>query len=294
MSYLIQNDFKKLIQSDNLSAILGSDFTILDQAQRAAITEVTSYLTQKYDCSQEFTDTNPWDPAVAYKANARVYLDASIYNSANTYNVNDLCLQNGSVYICINAGTTGAFDLPNWTLLGIQYAIFYATIPNPVFNAQYIYAVGNTVFWKDNVYTCVLPTLVTDHTLALQFGSYANLPQQNVFPDDTLQGLKYWGTPVPYSVPAGTLPTDTTKWTLGDNRNPQMVNSCIDVALFTIHSRIAPNNIPDLRVKRYDDVIKWLKDVAKGEYVTANLTKFKPKKGKRKRGGRNTTKLNDY
>jgi len=54
MAYLIQSDYKKLIQADNLAQILGNDYTMLPQIESAAVSEVTSYLVQKYDVAKEF------------------------------------------------------------------------------------------------------------------------------------------------------------------------------------------------------------------------------------------------
>ena len=293
MSYLILPDFKKLIQTDNLAAIIGSDYTILDQMKLAAQTEVTSYLTQKYDCSREFTDTLLWDRATSYKGGQRVYLDATAYSAAATYTLNALTLYAGNVYICTTAISVGeAFNVAKWYLIGSQYAMFYVTLPYPEFNYNTLYSVGTLAWWKDKTYTARIATLVYSHETQLQINS--PVTTQNYAPDDTINGLKYWGTGTSYSLYTGTLPTDTTKWTAGDNRNQQLVNYCIDVALYTVHSRIAPRNIPDLRVKRYDDVIKWLKNAAQGNTITANLPLIQPSQGMRIRWGGDVRRQNNY
>jgi len=68
------------------------------------------------------------------------------------------------------------------------------------------------------------------------------------------------------------LPTDTNSWVEGDNRNHQIKQVLIDIALYHFHSRISPSNIPQLRRMRYNgdgdpektSAIKWLTDVAHG------------------------------
>lgn len=295
MAYLILQDYKKLIQTDNLSAIIGNDYTILTQVASASQTEVISYLIQKYDCSREFTDTVQFSRSTTYKANNRVYLDADAYSAASTYALNALCLQAGNVYICTIAITVAeAFTIGHWQLLGTQYSIFYVTLPCPEFNYQTIYLAGNQVWYKDKIYTCIIPSVVYGHEASLQVGAYEAIPNSNIFPDDPVYGVQYWGAGTAYNITAGTLPTDTTKWTAGDNRNPQLVNYCIDVALYTVHSRIAPRNIPELRVKRYDDTIKWLKDAAQGKFITANLPVIQPRSGNRIRFGGNVKNRNIY
>lgn len=292
MGYLILQDLKKLIQSDNLAAIIGSDYTLLDDAIAAAVAESKSYLVQKYDCDREFVSPAVWDRTKAYKALTLVYLDAPAYNSTTSYIVGDLALYSGNVYICITP-MTGNFNGANWVQLGPQYAKFWAALPQPEFQYSGIYAKNNQVWWKDKTYTCVLPTIMLNHVTEIQYGQRSNIPPQNVAPDDSILGAQYWGTGTSYSISAGVLPTDTTKWVAGDSRSAQMVLYCIDIALYTLHSRIAPRNIPELRVKRYDDAIKWLKSVAKGE-LTADIPAIQPKQGRRIRFGSEVRKINNY
>lgn len=289
--YLIQTDFKKLIQTDNLNQIIGSDSTLLTSASISAVTELISYLVQKYNCTREFADLDQWYYTKAYKANERVYLDATAYNASITYALHALALQAGNVYICTTAIVAPeAFNAAHWTLLGEQYKLFYVTLPKTEFNYNDLYVKDNQVWWKDKTYTAKQATVVINHITELQYGSYNNLPAQNPAPD---VDAKFWGTGTAYALTAGTLPTDSTKWTAGDNRNPQLVNYCIDIALYTLHSRIAPRNIPDLRVKRYDEVISWLKNVAKGN-ITAALPLLQPTSGMRVRFGGNIKNQNKY
>lgn len=69
---------------------------------------------------------------------------------------------------------------------------------------------------------------------------------------------------------AGILPTDLDEYTAGDTRNPMIVAIIKDIALYTIHSNISPNNIPQLRKDRYDGAIKWLNNVS-NDRLSADL-----------------------
>lgn len=295
MSYLILNDYIGAIQSDNLLSVIGNNMAVLTQAQKAAQEKVTSYLVQKYNISQEFTDTNPYNPALALTAKSRIYLDGPAYNAAGIYSINALTLQAGNVYICTVAITVPeAFNIAHWALLGPQYTIFYVTVPNPEFDYLCYYKVGDIVWYKDKVYTCAIATQPITNDTILQAGYYKNVPLPNIFPDDPNNGAQYWSAGVAYSIAAYTKPTDTTKWTLGDNRNPDFVNICIDLTLYRCHIRIAPRNIPDIRVKARDEAIEWLKDAAQGNYITANLPLIQPRSGARIRFGGNTKIQNTY
>jgi hypothetical protein len=294
MPYLRLYDYYQNIQSAQITQITGGSNAVRLGAELLAQEEVTSYLTQKYDMTAEFTDTAAWVYATSYKAKNRIYLDASAYSASATYALNALVLQAGNIYICTTAVTVAEpFNAAKWTLLGAQYDLFYVTLPKAEFNYTTVYAKGDQVWWKDKVYTCVIATTVYSHEQQLQYGDYGNIPVMNVAPDNTLNGVKYWGTGTAYAVAAGTRPTDTTKWTAGDNRSQKIVDCVIDIALYKMHSRIAPQNIPQLRVDNYDAAIVWLKACARGT-VTANIPLIKPKQGNRIRFGGNIKNENHY
>lgn len=292
MSYIIYNDFKKLIQLDNLNQIISSDTSLLSGVELIAQEESTSYLVQKYQLDKEFTDTTIWSSTSIYKGGNRIYLDSLAYDTGTSYNPGDLALVTGNVYICITP-TAGGFDLSAWTLIGPQYKLYFITLPFQEFNLTTVYVKGQQVWYKDSVYTAQLPSITPGLYLAMTGNDYSHNNPINVLPDDPVSGLQYWGVGVPYSVAAGTLPTDATKWTFGDNRSAQLVQYCCDIALYHVHSRVAPRNIPDLRVKRYDESIKWLKMAGEGK-ITANLPLIQPKTGGRIRWGGNTKQINSY
>lgn len=292
MAYLIFSDFKKQIQQDNLLQIIGNDLSVLATAELQAIEEAYGYLVQKYLTDQEFTDTLPWAYAATYKATSRVYLDAAAYLATATYTLHALTLYQNNVYICTTAITTPeTFNPAHWQLLGAQYDLFFGTYPKPLFDYQAIYVVGDQVFWKDKVYTCKVATIAPSQSI--QYRQIQNVPLPNVFPDDPVNGAIYWGAGTPYDIAAGTLPTNTAKWTAGDNRTQSVLMIVIDITLFHLHSRISPRNIPDLRKDRYTNAIQMLQAFARGE-MTAKLPVIQPKSGQRIRYGGNIKNVNSY
>lgn len=56
----------------------------------------------------------------------------------------------------------------------------------------------------------------------------------------------------------------------GTDRNALIVMYAVDILLYHVHSRLNPNQIPQLRVDRYDAAINWLKAAGAGT-VTADL-----------------------
>jgi hypothetical protein len=288
MPYLIQNDFLKQIQPGNLNAVIGSNYAIINSWLLEAQEKATSYLVQKYDVSQEFTNTNVWNGANTYQAANRVYLDAPLYSPTATYAIGAYCTyqpagQPVNFYIATAASAAIPFNPANWGAPIPQYTIFYAAFPYPVFNVYCNYNVGDIVFWKNNIYTAEQATTINNMTYVLQYGSYANIPLNNYFPD--APGNAQWTlTTTGYTVPANTAITNTTYWVQGDNRSQQMVAAICDMVLYRAYPRISPMNIPNHIGEKYKEAIMWLKGAAVGE-TTPNLIKLQPKKGNRIRYG---------
>jgi hypothetical protein len=61
------------------------------------------------------------------------------------------------------------------------------------------------------------------------------------------------------------LPTNTTYWEQEDTRNLLILMYLVDIALYHPHSRIMLNNVPQMRIIRYEQAISWLEAVSKGK-----------------------------
>jgi phage gp36-like protein len=53
----------------------------------------------------------------------------------------------------------------------------------------------------------------------------------------------------------------------GDARNQQIIMYTTDIALYHLHTSIAPRQIPEMRYERYNQAIEWLKGCSKGTIV---------------------------
>jgi phage gp36-like protein len=337
MAYLILNDYFATIQEVSLQQILCDEDAFRLVKQETALSEIKSYLVQKYDVSDEFRDTVKFSYTRQCNAKQLVYLDADDYMPTSTYGLNALTFYSDNVYYC-NAAITVAepFNLNHWTLLGPKYTLFYIPTPYPEFDYKGFYGVGDVVFWKDKIYHCNKSSAVNTQQSSIQYASISEIPYTNQFPGITVD---QWSAGVPYSLtnfwPVA-VPTDFTEWdnitsyvisdrrshnsviwqaqanntnvepgaditkwlpvsyTQGDNRNSQLVEMNVIISIYKLSPRISPRNIPDIWVKNYDDAIKWLKNVAKGNDITADLPVLQPAQGRRIRHGGNPRLQNGY
>jgi hypothetical protein len=273
MGYVILPDYKKSIQTETLNQIHGNDVSLLTSTENRAIQDVKSYLSAKYNTDNELTDTPAWAYGVVRYAKGRFYLDANTYSGTALYPVNTLTLYNGNVYICTNAilAPQETFTPSNWTLLGPRYTIFYAQNPKEDWNYYTSYNIGSQVFYNNKTYTALV-------------ANSGYVPTDNP---------SYWGTGTSYSIAGSILPTNTVYFTLGDNRNQQLLGCIIDIVLYYLHARIAPMNVPEHRWGLYKDAISFLKNVAKGDDMNVSIEKIQPNAGMRNVYGSSQTKSNN-
>jgi hypothetical protein len=63
----------------------------------------------------------------------------------------------------------------------------------------------------------------------------------------------------------GYQPGSDDNWEEHDPRDPLLVTYVADITVYHLHARNAPRLMTELRVKRYDDAIKWLNGVMKNQ-----------------------------
>jgi hypothetical protein len=215
MGFLRYFDYQNYIQNANLTQILASNDAIRVSVEQAAQAEMISYLTDKYDCDVVFAPTNNFSLTAKFKANSLVQITADAYLTTTIYTHIgiDYVLQSGKIYVLKTSGATSTFDPSKWTLVGNQYDLFYINYPYLPFDLNKYYIVGNIIFHKNKVYKAILPSLIQDHADKLQAGEYSNVVPNNIFPDDPINGVKYWGIGIDYTVTGLGVIDNPSVWT---------------------------------------------------------------------------------
>lgn len=304
--YLVDIDYNLIIQQSQKNQIIQNNTTTLLQMERVAIEEASSYIRQRYDVGEEFTNTSVWNPLSTYLPGDRVYVNYPLWVSGSTYTQYTCVIYNGIGYIANDNITstspqlTPATDTHDWTPFGYQYSIYNAVYPYPEFNVDNFYLLGDKVYWNGYIYTCTSATVAFNSESIQQYFIYSNLPELNTFPDSINNNLgQFWGDKTPYIISAyssspGTILTDSEYWNIGDNRSQQMVMYLCDIAVYHLHRNIAPDNIPKLRFDAYKSAIEWLMKVARG-HVTVDIPQLQGKEAHTIRGyGGNIKQNNRY
>lgn len=259
---LRDNDYLRVIQSDNLAQIIESNQQTKLDVEQSAQSEMISYLTQRYITNQIFTDTKVFDITATYNGKQLVEWTTTAFSAATVYTTGQYVLQAGYIYKSIAGSAAHAFNSAEWTQICLDKTLFYVTLPEAEYSNTTTYAINDVVYYNNIAYTCLVSTI-------------------GILPTNT----QFWSAGSAYTLTA-TYPDDDTKWTEGDNRNQQIVMYLLDCTLYHLHSRINPRNVPDLRKERYDGnnptqnggVIAWLKRVASGD-ITADLPQILPQQG---------------
>jgi hypothetical protein len=272
--YLITQDYKRVIQTAELNAITENSASVRQLVEGTVERQIRAHLIHKYDLTEEFRDLLQIQKNTLYKAGQRIYLDATAYSAAATYALQDLVLQGGVVYRCSTAiAAPEAFTLAHWTVVGNQYDLFYVKYPKEVFDPLKVYLKDDEIWYKDKTYTAQRDSSRNYHENDLQQISLEYINISNIFPDDrdTNAARSMWGVGVDYSINSSVYPpTNATVWTSGDNRNQHFVGLYLDMVVYELSKRIAPNNVPEARHNAWLKAVDTLKAYAKGN-ITAEL-----------------------
>src|ERR1039458_3440964 len=199
MGYLILTDYQRVIQTTELNAITSNTDSLRQLVETSVQSEVNSSLIQRFDTAQEFSDLQPFNPAISYQANIRIYLNAAAYNSAIAYTTGQLTLQAGNVYSSIAGNSAESFNAGHWNLLGPQYTIFFMTLPYQMFSIDQEYKKGDIVYWKGNIYVNQQGSSPVDQQTALLTSEIESINYGNVVPTDPNCGVQAWGKPIAFT-----------------------------------------------------------------------------------------------
>lgn len=279
MRFLRTKDYTQQIQLSDLDQLLDGNNEILYSAEAAAQAELTSYLIQRYQTNKVFAPTLDFNTSTIYFGKNLINYTELDYDSGSTYVTSQRVNYSDNIYSANTSTTGGTFINAQWDLITANETLYYAALPNQEYNPKTTYKIGDTVWYNDLNYVCV----VGDN-----LGFYP----------DTNTSL--WSTNgVEYSF-SNVMPDNTAYWVKADNRPAQIVLYMIDCTLYHLHTRLATRLVPETRLIRYDGgsshqtggVIGWLKKVSKG-LINAELPEIVPPQGRSIRWGYSTQSIDN-
>jgi len=259
MTFLLLEDVLELIEQEGLNQITNSDDTRIDRMELEAISEMRSYLMQRYDVDKAFLPFTTFDINATYKLGNRIKWTVAPWLIATAYVIGDYATgSDDNIYRALT-NTTGDNPISSpldWVLVVANNSIYYNIFPFPYYNGNKVYYLNDHIVFYDKIYKAtrtIFPGI------------------QPLSADGTVN--TYWEFVSNSSDTSGVYPEDTAYWTQGDNRSGQLVQKCVDILLYHLHARINPRNIPEMRMIRYDGnhetqiggAIGWLKNVASGK-----------------------------
>lgn len=301
MAYLQNTDYDQVIRSDEISILTGDDNTILRAVELSAQAEVESYLRQRYEVLQIFKQIQTFSIATSYKVDDLIKWSETAWVTGTTYAADAYVSYSGYIYKSLQASNTGNTpdSEPTWWAVQAENDKLWYVRQDTVGNYP-----TDTYSFTSNAYTDNHNEILGwDKTTTLYFKKFStdivkiytsaanrtnDVDSVGVFDYDvdsiefpkTVEVCKgdYEDMQLGGFIDITSFIDDDQEWdvaasnyfTLGDNRNEQIKMYTIDIALYHLHSRINPRNIPDFRIARRDEAINWLKMIAKGT-ISADL-----------------------
>jgi len=343
--HIEDEDLAQIVEDKNLDgfhswdSLKTSTRRMLMETEAIAQAEISSYLVGRYITDELFAQTQDWASGSTYFGKNLITYTEPKFNSGTTYNAGDRFSYRGFNFNLIyEVGVTISGQTPIngsdffYTVICDNHALFYANLPVPEFDQTINYVKGQLVWYQDHIYQAINPmigvTPAQSMNLELRYGIPSVQAYQGVYPVDFLNS-NVFSDPRPvintanwalYSGPvtsyftgstyyfSGKTPDNTTYWTQGDNRNPQIVMYYIDILLYHLHARINPRNIPELRNIRYNGgvdandtraayaqagAIGWLKNIEKGK-IHLNAAPIIPTSGGNFRWGSYEKRTNSF
>jgi len=133
MSFLRKIDYTPYAREEILDTLTQENDENLNKAEAAAMEEIVSYLSSRYDTDAIFKTVNTYDPTINYVEGDLIQLLAAQWGISTAYVVNDLVAYPATdpkIYISLTSNTGSQPDTNplDFTLLGDESALFYAAV----------------------------------------------------------------------------------------------------------------------------------------------------------------------
>ncbi len=279
-------DFERLISLTDLYTILENDQTLLTDVEELAKQKITGFLAHRYDLKQVFTDIQAFSLSKRYFVGTVVEYTEPEFDLNKTYTVGERLSYEGKIYEVIAQVQGTPPPDPNYYVYIMENALLFVVrrdtqgnYPDNAFNylpsEDWFTGFNDIVGWDRQDALRIERQLDT-----LYFYVNNELKARASYKEDVPFPYRFALEPVQDSYKTGfvgylsliskipengvCLVNTENYFERKDPRNKVVLDWVLKIMLYELHSRINPRQIPDLRVKQYDDTLKELEKAGKG------------------------------
>lgn len=242
--FLKDSDYLSIINFDDLDQLTEGDMNNLYVSEKKAIDRMRTKLVQRYDCDYELRVMTEYSASTNYKTGQRVLqaLPETIFY-----------IKTFSVWKIKTQYYTGDIvtDSDGYVFTALQDSIDVATTSTSYWDQ--LVNIPPTNAPTSTLWSSVTAYVVGNHVHDAEGNIYISIQNGTNKP---VTDVLYW-TPV-------TVTVNSTYWAEGDNRYSLFIELAMDMALYLLHARINPRNIPDLRIERNKEALDQLDRWASG------------------------------
>lgn len=294
--FLNNDDYTSVTTSEALNQMTRGDLSKLMLAESDAETSVIEYLSENYEIEKEMNVGKfiaDYDRKVTFPVGAHLYFDGKIhkvirsisgfkapstkvfwkeivsnlksqpanYSQFATYYKEDVCMFNGIPYECLEENGFEFNDIRIPNLNGWEVVIHEEWLPIE-------YKVWDVVKYNDKFYTLVSLDDFDNNVDPFESTNWGMIADyDSTFNEYDLSGHDYVVCDGAVFRPVINVNADDpvvgVNLTPSDPRNQSIKKHMVRIAIYELSKRIAPNNVSIVRVKDYEDSMKWLSDAAK-------------------------------
>ena len=296
--FLNDNDYLGVISIEALSQLTRGNTDRYIQAEESAEMSIIEYLSENYEIEQELNKGKyiaNYDRSITYPVGVHVYYQDKIYevirsisgfkapsdvehweehidiniepeskpnySQFGTYYKDDIVCYNGVLYICREKN-------------GYKFANIRIPMVNGWMEANYsewqpiVYSLWDVVSFENEFYTLLSIEDFDNNTNPLEsenWGAVADYDSKyNEYELSSHEYVVYTDKVYyPETDVNADLPEVGINLSLHDNRNYNLKKHMVRLAIYELAKLIAPNNVSVVRMRDYEDSMKWLSDASK-------------------------------
>lgn len=295
--FLNNNDYLAVITSEALGQLTRGNDERFAQAEEAAEISIIEHLSENYEIEKELAQGKyiaAYDRRITYPVGVHIYFDGQIhqiirsicgyrqpatttyweevtdtiqpenlprYSQFETYYPGNTVVYNNVPYVCLseNGYKFGNIRIPmvfGW--LEVQTSSWQPTD----------YSLWDVVEYQGGFYTLMSLDDFDNNIDPLQSGNWGAIadydPEYNAYELSGYEYVVYEGRVFcPETDVNADIPEVGKNLVLHDPRNYNLKRHMIRLAIYELTKQIAPNNVSVVRMRDYEDSMKWLNDASK-------------------------------